>query len=228
MTMGREGEVVTAPADPVRERGGADAIQAKSARGLYLYGLARARSLRSPFRGTDPENTRIRYRDVDALVRAVPFQVPVAEPALLQQHQQVLEIAMRRGTVLPVPFGIVFRDRRELLRFLEDQYLVIDEGLSFLDGHFEMRLHISPQDGEATPELHGVAQHVYADLRRNARAALPLPGQPGRLLTAAFLVDRGAWVEFVERAEDLDVAHPGVDVDVTGPWPAYDFVKLAR
>lgn len=221
-------EAVPAAAGPADERSESPPAQARSAKGLYLYGLARARSLRSPFRGMDPENTRIRYRDVDALVRGVPFQVPAAEPATLQHHQQVLEAAMRRGTVLPVPFGIVFRDRRELLRFLEDQYLVIDEGLSFLDGHFEMRLHVSPLDGEATPELHGMAQQVYAELRRNARAALPLPSRPGRLLTAAFLVDRGAWVEFVEKAEDLDVAHPGIDVDVTGPWPAYDFVKLAR
>jgi hypothetical protein len=222
----KDGESVTAT-EPGHS-GGQGGAAPRNAKGLYLYGLARARSLRSPFRGTDPENTRIRYRDVDALVRGVVFEVPNPEPDLLQQHQQVLEMAMRRGTVLPVPFGVVFRDRRELLRFLEDQYLVIDEGLSFLDGFFEMRLHVAPQTGEATPELHGLAQQVYAEMRRNARAALPLPGRPDRLLTAAYLVERGAWVEFVERAEDLDVAHPGIDIDVTGPWPAYDFVRLAR
>ncbi|MGH7503707.1 MAG: GvpL/GvpF family gas vesicle protein [Longimicrobiales bacterium] len=217
MKPGHEAEAIAAAPDAPR-----------IAKGLYLYGLARARSLRSAFRGTDPENVRIRYRDIDALVRAVPFSTPEADTPSIQRHQHVLEGAMRKGTVLPLPFGIVFRDRRELLRFLEDQYLVLDEGLSFLDGHFEMRLHVSARDAEPTPEHHGLAQQVYAELRRNARAALPMPSQPGRLLTAAFLVDRGAWVEFVERAEDLDVAHPGVEVDVTGPWPAYDFVRLSR
>jgi hypothetical protein len=205
-----------------------DSASSHTAKGFYLYGLARARSLRSPFRGKDPDKALIRYRDVDALVRSVAFVTPDVDTALLQQHQQVLDAAMRKGTVFPVPMGIVFRDRRELLRFLEDQYLVLDEGLSFFDGHFEMRLHVSAHEAEATPEHHGTAQQVYAELRRASRAGLPLPGQPGRLLTAAFLVDRGAWIEFVERAEDLDVANPGIDVDVTGPWPAYDFVRLAR
>jgi hypothetical protein len=210
--------------EPPAERPPADG----TATGLYLFGLARARSMRSAFRGTDPANIRVRYRDLEALVRPAPFEEPGQEPDRLRLHQRVLEAALRRGTVLPVPYGIVFRDRRELIRFLDEQYLVLDEGLSFLDGHFEMRVHIAARAGDPSPELHGLAQQVYGELRRSARAALPLEGRADRLLTAAFLVERGGWVDFVERAEDFDVAHPGLDVDVTGPWPPYDFVRLAR
>jgi hypothetical protein len=44
-------------------------------------------------------------------------------------------------------------------------------------------------------------------------------------MTAAFLVGRASWIEFVERADDLGTAHPNLTFDVTGPWPPYDFVR---
>jgi hypothetical protein len=47
-----------------------------------------------------------------------------------------------------------------------------------------------------------------------------------RLLSAAFLVERTAWIEFVDRAEDLASAHGEITFDITGPWPPYDFVRI--
>ncbi len=135
---------------------------------------------------------------------------------------------MRRGTVLPAPYGVVFRGRRALVRFLEDQYLALDEGLAFLEGHWELRVHAAPARGEEpSVELIDGADHVYAELRRSARAAIPFPRDEGRLLSAAFLVPRSSWIEFVNRAEDLVSARPSLTFDVTGPWPPYDFVRMS-
>jgi hypothetical protein len=46
-------------------------------------------------------------------------------------------------------------------------------------------------------------------------------------MSAAYLVERSAWLEFMDRAEELNSAHGEVTFDITGPWPAYDFVRLA-
>jgi hypothetical protein len=81
---------------------------------------------------------------------------------------------------------------------------------------------------EAAPELRDLASHVYAELRRLAHAAQPMPPDDGRIFSAAFLVARTAWVEFVERGEDLAAADPRLTLDITGPWPPYDFVRLVR
>ncbi|MGH7477147.1 MAG: GvpL/GvpF family gas vesicle protein [Longimicrobiales bacterium] len=198
--------------------------------GLYLFGIGRTggwRALRSGSSQSE-ELTKVRFRDLEALARPVAFSTPALDAAALQWHQRAIESAMRHGTVLPLPFGIVFKGRRALIRFLQEQYLALDEGLALLDGHWELRLHIGPAKGEPGPALVDIATDVYAELRRLARAALPFPKLQGRLLGAAFLVERDAWIKFVERADDLIGAHADLSFDLTGPWAAYDFVRLVR
>src|SRR5690606_38620457 len=111
---------------------------------------------------------------------------------------------------------------------MQDQYVSIDEGLSFLDGYWELRVHISsPAAAETAPELADAAMQIYSEMRRRARAAVPIPTEGKRLVSAAFLVERTAWIEFVEHADDLGLAHPELSFDVTCPWPAYDFVHIS-
>ncbi len=193
--------------------------------GFYFYGVVRTRG----WRGREREDVlRVRYRDLEALVRPGPFKLPALDAPHLQAHQRTVEGIMRHATVLPAPFGVVFRGRRALVRFLEDQYLTLDEGLAFLEGHWEVRVHVAPHDREVpTPELEDAAVHLYAELRRSARAAIPFPREDRRLFSAAFLVERGAWIDFVNHADDLAAAHPALAFDVTGPWPPYDFVRMS-
>lgn len=213
----------TAKEDP--ESGAVRAIGSaeRAPDGLYLYGICRSRAWRSPA-GEGEALVKVRYRDLEALVRPVPYRIPRLDEGEVREHQRLVEAAMRRDTILPAPFGLVFRGRRGLVRFLEDQYIALDEGLAFLDGHWELRLHIS---GDADdPALEELATHLYSELRRFARAAIPLAGGAGRLMSAAFLVERSAWIEFVERSDDLGLSNPELGVDVTGPWPPYDFVNI--
>jgi hypothetical protein len=192
--------------------------------GLYLYAITRSRSRRARRADDLASLTRVRYREIEALMRPVPYTLPELDLARVEEHQQVVDAIMRRSTLLPVPFGMVFQGRRAVLQFLEDQYIVLDEGLAFLDGHWELRLHITGvSDGDPVQAL---AAELYSELRRFARAAIPLPLDEGRLLSAAFLVERGGWIRFVEQTEDLDQAHPELMFDVTGPWPPYDFVTV--
>lgn len=196
--------------------------------GIYLFGMVRGAAHRgAPLRDFGGEFLWIRHRGLVALAQRAPFDLPPLERPDVLAHQRVVERVMRRGTILPAPPGVVFSGQRPLLRFLADQYLALEDALAFVDGHWEIRLHVAPSTSDADPdELSHLATHIYAELRRHARAAVPFPREDERLLSAAFLVDRGAWVEFVERAEDLGAAHRGLALDVTGPWPPYDFVRI--
>lgn len=193
--------------------------------GLYLYGIVRARTWRRLAR-KDRELQRVRYRDIEALVRPSTFELPADQAACIKDHQRVIDTIMRRITILPVPFGVIFKGRRPLLRLLQDQYLVVDEGLSLLDGHWELRMHVSAAGAGDRDDLSDAALDIYAELRHYARAAVPLPSEDRRLLSVAFLVDRTSWVEFIERIEDFGSQHRQLSFDVTGPWPCYDFVRI--
>lgn len=206
---------------------GHDAAEDPNTTGLYFYGVVRARAWRGRERRHEGAMQRVRYRDLEALVREVPFVIPTDSNSAVDEHQRTVEMVMRRATILPAPFGIVFKGRRQLIKVMQDQYLVLDEGLSLLDGHWELRLHVSATAvGEKEDDLSDVAMTIYAELRRFARAAVPFPSEGRRLVSAAFLVDRGSWVEFIERIEDFGTQHAELTFDVTGPWPPYDFVRV--
>ncbi|HSJ25851.1 MAG TPA: GvpL/GvpF family gas vesicle protein, partial [Longimicrobiales bacterium] len=159
---------------------------------LYFYGVSRARSWRRARAGGADAAlpiTLVRYRDLDAMVAPVEWEMPVLDEDRVRAHHEAVEAASRRATVLPAPFGIVFRGRRQLIRMMQDQYLVLDEGLALLDGHWELRLHIVAGTGaEPDLELSDVAMSLYSELRRSARAAEPFPADGRRLMSAAFLV----------------------------------------
>jgi hypothetical protein len=220
------------PEEPAGAAGAVDPVTGfrQRANGYYLYGVTRARSW--PVPRLTPRNQRaelvhLGFRDLEALVRLVPFETPPFDEEHLQAHQRVLDGAMRQGNILPLPYGVVFRGRRAVIRFLEDQYLVLDEALAFFEGHWEMRVHVTPTaTGDPEPELFDLTTHFYSELRRFAKAAVPFPRERRRLLSAGFLVGRDAWVDFMERCGELGDAHPEVTFDITGPWPPYDFVRL--
>jgi hypothetical protein len=48
----------------------------------------------------------------------------------------------------------------------------------------------------------------------------------GLMLSAAFLVERELWKEFVEAVEEQHKAHPTLRLELTGPWAPYDFVRM--
>jgi hypothetical protein len=220
------------PAVRAPERGAAREVPGpppEGAAGLYFYGVVRARGWRlgnTPDAGL-AELQRVRFRDLEALARPALFELPPLDDAHVQAHQRTVEAIMHTATVLPAPYGVVFRGRRQLVSLLQAQYLVIDEGLQLLDGHWELRLHIgAAETTEDVRELSATASAIYSELRRSARAAVPFRSNGKRLLSAAFLVSRATWVEFVDRCEKLGDAHPELSFDVTGPWPAYDFVRI--
>lgn len=196
--------------------------------GYYLYGVGRAGSWRGLKSGEREDLLRIRYRDLEALVRSVPFKVPEFGRESIQEHQKVVWSASQREGLLPAPYGLVFRGRRAVIRFLQDQYIAIDEGLALVEGHWELRLHLAPAAEETKGEAGETALHVYSELRRFARSAFPFAHGRTRVLSAAFLVPRTQWLQFMDRAEDLSRRHGELLFDITGPWPPYDFVRMTR
>lgn len=195
--------------------------------GYYLYGVARARGWRRPLPPVDGARfRRVRYRDLEAIVSISPDGLPELGPVELESHQRAVGTMACRFTILPSPPGVIFTGRRALVKFLDDQYLALVEGLALLDGHWEFRLHVGGAGGVPGGGSSSQVARLYGELRRLARAAVSCPRRDGQLLSAAFLVERTRWIEFVESVEDLGAARPELLLDLTGPWPAYDFVRL--
>lgn len=219
------------PREGIEEPADNDAA-APEAEGLMLHGVVRTRGHEKALAklAVAAGEDLIEHQGIGALVHTVPYRLPDWNTKSIRQHSSTVERAMRRCTIVPAPYGIVFRDRQHVVDFLDHQHVALDEALSFLDGAFEMRLHVrlsGRSPGLVESVLEDRAAGFYTSLRRRSRAAFTLPPAADHILSAAFLVNRSEWVSFVEHADEIDAEHTEFQFDLTGPWPPYDFVRMA-
>ncbi|MFF5259708.1 GvpL/GvpF family gas vesicle protein [Actinomadura viridis] len=86
---------------------------------------------------------------------------------------------------------------------------------------------------DATRRITAQAEAVHDELAGHAVAARRHPPQDPRLsghqgtliLNTAYLVDDEASQAFLKVADDIAARLPGIEVEVTGPWPPYSFIE---
>lgn len=173
------------------------------------------------------------FRDIVAVVTDAPFVAQDADDALVTIHARVVAAAFEHGELLPVPPGTVFRDEGSLQRWMELHYVALSDALSFVADRVGARVHVTGvgpggEPGDSGNDLASAAAELMRTLRRRAVAAVPLAREhtTGIAIGVSFLVERALWREFEE--EVAAVAHDpqSTRVELTGPWPPYDFVTI--
>lgn len=162
-----------------------------------------------------------------ALVWPVPAGGPGGDASTLVARHEEVHRALLRGTVAPAPLGITFPGPAEVERFLADAGPALQMALTRVGGRWEFRLHAEVlEPGLAEGLALDLVTHVYAELRRVSAAAIPFSRSGKRLLSAGFLVDRATSTRFRDRVDELARLNSGLSLDLTGPWPPYDFVQM--
>jgi hypothetical protein len=178
-----------------------------------------------------PNTSTVRCRELVAVVRQAPYVEVPATPEELAGYRGVVDAIFRSTTVLPAPFSAVFRSREHVSRWLDTHYIALIEALHFVDGRCEGRVHVrrhaAPPRELPEVEIAALAAEAFRMMRRQVVAALPIrQDDPATLLSAAFLMDQERFDEFVDFAKDYERRSEVLALDVTGPWPPYDFVRL--
>jgi hypothetical protein len=189
-----------------------------------------------------PELQLLPFRDVAAVVRPLSDGSAFTREALLRPpevaaHRRVVEALHRQGAVLPVPVGTAARDQGTIVRWLEVHHVTLCEALSFVDGRCGARVHVTRATVAASSsgpldvpplDLDGTATELFRLLRRHAAASTSIrqPDTEADRATAAFLVESDRWSQFADAVASEGNRHAGVHVDLSGPWPPYDFVKM--
>lgn len=177
-----------------------------------------------------PGSWVIRVRELGAVVRAAPTTAydPGSESA---EYEQLLDTLFLRGAVFPAPPGLVFRTVDTLRAWLEQNYVGLTEGLAFLSGRCEARVHVRcsghgfSADDTATAELE--AADAIRALRHGAAATVTLQNpEPPFLLSVAFLLKANDWATFSEAVLEQERRYTSLRLEQTGPWIPHDFVRL--
>jgi hypothetical protein len=192
---------------------------------LRLYGIA---ALNGESRPLVTDTELVTYRDLGAIVGKAEYsRISPEDEEIIAQHR-VIEQVFAHHAVLPAPVGVVFRNQESLLQWLELHYAALADGLTFVDGRCVARVHVSEDESEEGIDVRSVSGEMFRELRRESSATLPLKVTDDAMseLSAAFLVERPRWEAFTQAVTDAARKHPGIRWEITGPWPAYDFVQL--
>ena len=201
---------------------------------LQLHAITMVDAATSDADGPLPVTIRIPFRDLCAVVsEQKAFGLDEATPELIAEHQAVVDSVFRSGPVLPAPVGVVFRAPDVLKRWMELHYVSLTDALDFVEDRAVARVHIERGDGkpgelEAGSDLAAAAAESLRAIRRKAVASVPLRTEAitGVALSAAFLVERDLWNEFLAAVDDQRDAHHHLRFETTGPWAPYDFVRM--
>ncbi|HEX8394346.1 MAG TPA: GvpL/GvpF family gas vesicle protein [Longimicrobium sp.] len=165
--------------------------------------------------------------DLAALVCPAPDPGLEMEAGHVASRHWEVHRALLHGRVVPAPVGIVFADEEAVRAFLTESHASLHGAMERVGGRWEFRLHVDVVDpGFARQMALDLATHIYAELRRISAAAVTLPAAGQRVLSAAFLVERGSSSGFQDKLDVLARLNSALQLDLTGPWPAYDFVQM--
>jgi hypothetical protein len=171
-------------------------------------------------------------RELAAIVAPSAYTVVEPTPEHASTHGEIIGAYAKRGAVLPAPVGVTFRSRQAVTRWLELHYVALSDALSFVDDRVVGRVHVwRPGDAEERDvgsDLAAAAADALRDLRRSAVATVPLRTEQitGIVLSAAFLIEQELWKEFASKVEEQGSRATNLRLELTGPWPPYDFVQM--
>lgn len=179
-----------------------------------------------------PDTELVLVRDLAAICAPAEYRsVEPGDDAILRVNE-VLAAYAERGPVLPAPVGVVFRAREAVLRWLELHYVALSDALGFVENRVAARVHLwrpgTRADADAGSDLAAAAAEILRTIRRSAVSSVPLRIEQvtGIVLSAAYLVEQELWDDFRHQVEEAGTHTSGLRVELTGPWPPYDFVQM--
>jgi hypothetical protein len=168
-------------------------------------------------------------RELAAVTEDGDYSARDLDKSAVERHLNVIENLFGQDAVLPTPVGTVFRSADVLQRWMELHYVALSDALAWVEDRLAARVHIArAASEESSAELNAIAAEVSRSLRRRAVAGVPLRANEDahELVSVAFLVEAELWHEFADSVGDEQERHPLLRIQLTGPWPPYDFVRL--
>jgi hypothetical protein len=179
----------------------------------------------------------VAFRGLGALVGETSYARVAPTPEQVTAYRQIVEGVFAERSILPAPFGTVFRNREGLTRWLELHYFTLIEALTFVEDRVMARVTIAT---EPRPEvvndpgtaqtaaalLEATATESFRLLRRHAVASLVAPKAQPEVVQSSFLIDREKWGLFADIVGEEQKRFPDLSIEHSGPWPPYDFVRM--
>lgn len=217
---------------------------------LLLYAITDSEAPPAPALGVDARPVHRVSADGLAALVSEHDSTPKLDEDSAWKFERVVEAQMHAGATLPMRYGSVVPDTAAVARLLSQRRQELLDQLARVRGAVELsiaaRWRSDPEPESAAvadpgAEAAGTAYMLErVEIQRRAReleqelqlrldplaraTRYDLLPRPGKVLTAALLVDRDRAAGVVDQVQALATAIVDVELTCTGPWPPYSFV----
>lgn len=197
--------------------------------GKYVYCIIKSDGERKSFGSIGfggEEVYTIEYKDFVAVVSDSPVKEYEATEEEVEVHKKIAEKVMKDYSVLPVAYGMVFRNKKILLLTMSKARKAMRKAMKAVDNKVELGIKVilpkeaAGWDGKQCESDFGTLRKIAAESKKLKLFSERL------ILNASFLVDRDRIEEFSRAVGELKDKYESLKVQYSGPWPPYNFVDI--
>ena len=198
---------------------------------IYAYGVIEKEDVQFESDGVEG-GTRIYtvdYRTLSAVVSDVDTVEPERTDENVEAHDAVLQRLLELDggrTVIPMQYGMAFKDAATLKNVLRGSLPAFRRALRNVDGTVELGLKLLTEEGASVDE-EVIREDVSNRLDDLSEAVVENDLFSDRLvLNRSYLVDRDQREAFDAAVTEIEDAYDELLVQYTGPWAPYNFVDI--
>lgn len=168
------------------------------------------------------------YKDFAPVVSSAPVKKYEVSEEEVEIHRKVVERVMEEYNVLPVAYGMVFKNKKLLLVAMSAGYKAMKKAMKEVDNRVELGVKVFlPKEDSQNDGKDRCRSDFLEALRKIAAQSKELKLFSERLiLNASFLVDRDKIDDFSGEVERLGNKYANLKTQYSGPWPPYNFVDI--
>ncbi len=198
---------------------------------LYVYGIVEEDGIEFEVDGVEGADSvyTVDHSSLSAVVSDIDTVEPEQTEENMRAHNDVLqEILEYDGgqTVVPMQFGMAFKDTTTLESLLSEATTAFIRALREVEGKVELGLKVvAPADGNV--DASAVRKSAATRFDELADATERGNQFSDRLvLNRSYLINRDNQEAFNQAVGEFEEEHEELMVQYTGPWPAYNFVDI--
>ncbi|QLG28561.1 GvpL/GvpF family gas vesicle protein [Halorarum halophilum] len=198
---------------------------------LYLYGVIESADLRfeTDAVGGATEVRTVSHGPLSGVVSDIETTEPERNDEDVEAHDEVLRELLTRDeelTVVPMRYGMAFKNARTLKNLLRQARPVLTRSLREVEGSVELGLKVlDAEDGDLDPEAVRSAAERFDEVSEKYDDGDLFSDR--LVLNRSYLVDRADTDAFDEAVESFrEEFGDDVIVQYSGPWAPYSFVDV--
>ena len=206
--------------------------QAQNERGKYVYCVINSPAEKISFGDMGFEGVEVYtmdYRSLSPVISDVAFREYAVSEGDVEVHKKVVGHVMQEHSVLPVAYGMAFKNRKLLQLAMSVGYSAMKKAFTVIDGKVELGIKVVlPKEADGWDEARRrECSSDFLSLNDSAADSKELKLFSDRMiLNSAFLVERSGVERFSELVGELSSKYGELKVQYSGPWPAYNFVDI--